>query len=296
MRDAAGQSLAVGFFDGVHRGHQAILAGAGRALTFRNHPLSVLAPGHAPRLIMSLDDRLAAIRACGVTDVVALDFTPELAALAPEAFAARHLGSPAGRPHVRCGANWTFGKGGAGDAAWLRARGYAVTTVPYERYDGAPISSSRIRAALAKGDVAAANAMLGRPFRVSGEPQKGKGLGTRLGFPTVNLRLPGLEIDLPHGVYEVSVGGARGLANYGVAPTMGESRWPSPVLEIHFPRLGAASVPVAPFAVEFLRFVRRERKFASLDELELQVSRDLSGLFPGGKLSSESGRKNGEMA
>ena len=276
MRDAAVQSLAVGFFDGVHRGHQAILAGADRALTFRSHPLATLTPERAPRLIMSLEDRLAAIRACGVKEVVALDFTPALAALSPAAFASQFLGPTAdgGLPHVRCGANWRFGKGGAGDADWLRAHGYAVTTVPYATWEGAPISSSRIRAALAAGDVAAADAMLGRPFRVQGVPQEGKGLGTRLGFPTVNLRLPGLEIVLPHGVYEVSVAGVRGIANYGVAPTMGDRRWPEPVLEIHFPGCDAASVPAAPFAVDFVRFVRRERTFASLDALRAQIAHD----------------------
>lgn len=274
MRDAAVQGLAVGFFDGVHRGHQAILAGADCALTFRNHPLTVLAPERAPRLIMSLDDRLAAIRACGVKDVVALDFTSELAALSPEAFAARYLGASAGRPHIRCGANWHFGKGGAGDAAWLRAHGYAVTTVPYATHDGAPISSSRIRAALAAGEVAAADAMLGRPFRVHGEPQKGKGLGTKLGFPTVNVRLMDLGIDLPRGVYEVAVAGVRGIANYGIAPTLGDRCWPIPMLEIHFLRCDAASVPTAPYAVDFVRFIRRERTFATLDELRAQIAHD----------------------
>ena len=280
MRDAAVQSLAVGFFDGVHRGHQAILAGADRALTFRNHPLTVLAPERAPRLIMSPNDRFAAIRACGVKEVVALDFTPELAALSPEAFAAQYLAAPTGLPHIRCGANWNFGKRGAGDADGLRARGYAVTTVPYATWDGAPISSSRIRAALAAGDVTAANAMLGHPFRVHGEPQKGKGLGTKLGFPTVNLRLTDLAIDLPRGVYEVAVGGVRGVANYGVAPTLGDRRWPEPTLEIHFLRCDAASVPAAPFAVDFVRFVRRERTFASLDELKRQIARDCAESAP----------------
>ena len=279
MRDAAVQSLAVGFFDGVHRGHQAILAGADRALTFRNHPLTVLAPERAPRLIMTPDDRLAAIRACGVKEVIALDFTPELAALPPEAFAAQYLVAPTGRPHIRCGANWNFGNCGAGDAEWLRARGYAVTTVPYATHDGFPISSSRIRAALTAGDVPAANAMLGHPFRVHGEPQKGKGLGTKLGFPTVNLRLAGLDIDLPRGVYEVTVAGVRGLANYGVAPTLGDRCWPTPVLEIHFPPCDAASVPAAPFAVDFVRFIRRERTFDSVAELARQIARDCQSLL-----------------
>lgn len=283
MRDSAVPSLAVGFFDGVHLGHQAILRGADRALTFRNHPLSVLAPARAPRLVMSLDDRLAAIRACGVREVVALDFTPELAALSPEAFVARHL-APKGaniRPQIRCGANWTFGAGGAGDAAWLRVQGFDVSVVPYAVWNGAPISSSRIRVTLADGDVAAARAMLGHPFCVTGEAVRGKGLGAQLGFPTVNVRLPEGMVELRRGVYEVEVAGVRGLANCGVAPTLGARRWPTPVLEIHFPGCDAASVPAAPFAVAFVRFIRDERRFASLDDLTRQIARDCASLRPG---------------
>lgn len=276
MRDSAGPSLAVGFFDGVHLGHQEILRGADRALTFRNHPLSVLAPARAPRLIMSLDDRLAAIRACGVREVVALDFTPELAALSPEDFVARHL-TPKGtdpRPTIRCGANWTFGAGGVGDAVRLREMGFDVSVVPYARWNGAPISSSRIRATLAEGDVAAAAAMLGHPFCVTGEVVRGKGLGAQLGFPTVNVRLPERRVALRRGVYEVVVAGVHGLANYGVAPTLGAQGWPTPVLEIHFPACEAASVPAAPFTVAFVRFIREERAFASLTDLTRQIARD----------------------
>ena len=275
MRDPAVQSVAVGFFDGVHLGHQAILRGATRALTFANHPLSVLAPEKAPRLMTSLDARIAAIRACGARDVVALEFTPELAATSPEDFAARHLVDADGRPmRIRCGANWNFGSGGAGDAEWLRARGFDVTVVPYAVYGGERVSSSRIRAALAAGEIADANAMLGRPLRVFGEPFPGKGVGRSLGFPTVNLRLLPPAPTVPLGVYEVRVGGIRGIANYGVAPTMGERQWHEPVLEIHFPGLDAAPAADAPVAVDFIRFIRPERRFASAEELREQIARD----------------------
>ncbi len=278
MRDSARQSLALGFFDGVHLGHQSILRGVDRALTFKNHPLSLLAPDRAPRLIMSLEDRLAAIRACGVREILALDFTSELAALAPDAFAARYLVSSTGRFQVRCGANAHFGKGGAGDADWLKAHGFSVTTVPYAVYAGEPISSSRIRRALAAGDVVAANAMLGHPFRLWGDVQRGKGMGRELGFPTVNLHLPQWVIELPRGVYEVSVAGVRGLANYGVAPTLGTRRWTAPVLEVHFPNRRADEIPTVPYAVDVLRFIRPERQFGSVEELRAQIVRDCQSL------------------
>ena len=162
MRSADFQSVAVGFFDGVHLGHQAILKGAEAALTFRNHPLAVLSPERAPRLLMDVEERLAAIRACGVGDVVALNFTPEFARLSPEEFLA--MAGITRKVKVRCGANWRFGRGGAADATWLRAHGYSVEVVPAVEYRGEAVSSTRIRAALERGEVEDAGAMLGRPF------------------------------------------------------------------------------------------------------------------------------------
>ena len=156
MRDAALESVAVGFFDGVHLGHQAILGRASRALTFGNHPLSVLAPERAPRLIMTPEEKVAAIRACGVGEVEVVDFTPELAALSPEEFAARHfVGLDGSRRSVVCGENWRFGAGGRGDADFLRRLGFDVEVVPYAVFDGERVSSSRIRRSLADGDIAA---------------------------------------------------------------------------------------------------------------------------------------------
>lgn len=267
--------LAVGFFDGVHLGHQAILRGATSALTFANHPLSVLAPEKAPPLVMSVEDRIAAIRACGVRDVTVLEFTRELAAMPPEAFVRERL--LAGRPDVTvvCGANWRFGAGGAGDADFLRAAGLAVEVVPYAVFDGRPVSSSRIRSALARGDLAAANAMLGRPFAVTGVTAKGKGLGTELGAPTVNL-VPSPVPVLPRGVYVVGMNGRKGVANWGLAPTLGGRSWREPVLEVHL--LGEG--PVADIAngeavrVGFFRYLRAERTFATLAELRAQIARD----------------------
>ena len=270
-------SLAVGFFDGVHLGHQAILKGAAAALTFRNHPLTVLAPEKAPRLIMSVEERVAAIRACGVRDVEVLDFTPELAEMSAEEFA-EFLNKRRGRrfPLVRCGANWRFGKGGAGDAAFLRERGFEVEVVPYAEYKGERVSSSRIRAALERGEIEDANAMLGRKFKVQGSRFKGKGLGGKIGYPTINLELSTLNLKLPLGVYEVEFAGLKGIANYGLAPTMGDKAWSSPVLEIHI--LHSASTPSTYTSnsteVEFVRFIRPERKFSSVEELRRQIESD----------------------
>ena len=264
-------TVAVGFFDGVHLGHRAILSGADVALTFRNHPLSVVAPERAPRLLMDFDARGAAIRACGADEVRAFDFTPEFARLEPDEFL-RIAGISPGTT-VRCGANWRFGRGGAGDAEYLRARGIDVVVAPYVFHGGERVSSTRIRAALERGEIEDANAMLGRPFSVRGVPFSGKGEGARLGCPTLNLRLDSLEIRLPRGAYAAEIGGSRAVVNWGVAPTFGERAWEKPVLEAHF----LASVPdllSSRLHVSFLRFIRPERKFESLDSLRAQIALD----------------------
>ena len=271
--------LAVGFFDGVHLGHRAILSGADVALTFRNHPLSVVAPERAPRLLMDFDARVAAIRACGADEVRAFDFTPEFARLEPDEFL-RIAGISPGTT-VRCGANWRFGRGGAGDAEYLRARGIDVVVAPYVFHGGERVSSTRIRAALERGEIEDANAMLGRPFSARGVPFSGKGEGSRLGCPTLNLRLDSLEIRLPRGAYAAEIGGSRAVVNWGVAPTFGERAWEKPVLEAHYLRLppdgadkshsGSADSGIT---VEFLRFLRPEMKFDSFDALKAQIARD----------------------
>ena len=271
-------SLAVGFFDGVHLGHQAILKGADAALTFRNHPLSVLAPERAPRLIMSAEERVAAIKACGVKHVEVLDFTPELAAMSAEEFVDFLVKRKGFRfSSLRCGANWRFGKGGAGDAEFLRSRGFAVEVVPYAEYKGEPVSSSRIRAALERGEIEDANAMLGRRYEVRGSRIRGKGLGKEIGYPTINLGLSNLNLKLPLGVYEVEAEGRKAIANYGLAPTMGDKAWERPILEIHL--LGEGSEDVRPetedvMTVLFVRYVRPEKKFDSIDDLKRQIAAD----------------------
>ena len=277
MRDAALQSLAVGFFDGVHLGHQAILKGADAALTFRNHPLTVLAPEKAPRLIMSVDERVAAIKACGVKDVTVLEFTPELVSMPAEEFVARYLSSSVSRlkSSVRCGANWRFGAGGTGDAAFLRSHGIEVTVVPYAEYKGETVSSSRIRRCLENGESEDANAMLGRRYEVRGMREEGKGLGRELGFPTVNFHLVDVRLNLLHGVYEVITEGLHGVANYGLAPTMGDQAWRQPVLEVHFPSAHPSSlIPHPSSLISFVRFIRLERKFDSIEDLRRQIAAD----------------------
>ena len=285
--------VAIGFFDGVHLGHRRILEDADIAVTFRNHPLTVLNAAKAPRLIMNCEDRVAAIRACGVREVVALDFTPGLASRSPEEFlSCLQLQLQTPTLLLRCGANWRFGKGGAGNPDWLREHGVAVEVIEAAEYEGRPISSTRIRECLLRGEIAAANAMMGRRFRVIGDREPGKGEGRKLGYPTVNLSLrssalSASSLQLPLGVYQVSVEGRRAIANYGCAPTFGDRAWKEPMLEVHFldkvevlcqGPLSTSTSNLNLIPVEFIKFIRPERKFASLVELQAQIAADIADL------------------
>ena len=268
--------LAVGFFDGVHVGHRRILAGATSALTFKNHPSSVLLPGETPPLLMSFGDRIASIRECGVSYVIALDFTRELADISPAEFARRLKGLAVSK--IRCGANWRFGRGGEGDAEFLREAGFDVEVVPFAMYKGDPVSSTRIRNAIAAGEIEDANAMLGSPWRVVGRVEPGKGFGRKIGWPTVNLHLEDFLPRLPFGVYEVESCGERAVANWGLAPTMGERAWKAPVLELHFKNAAPQSDDVL-MPVSFIRRLRPEIKFDSLDALRAQIAADCAAVF-----------------
>ena len=271
-------NLAVGFFDGVHLGHRRILARADAALTFRNHPTTVFAPERAPRLLMSPADRLAAVSAALRTPggpVRALDFTPALAAQEPSAFADWLRGEYPDLDTLLCGPNWTFGARGAGDADFLRARGFRVACEPFAEWAGEPVSSTRVRAALAAGDLPLATALLGRPWRMAGICVPGKGVGRTLGFPTLNLRPAEGLVRPPFGVYAVATRLGRGVANWGLAPTMGDRAWRDPVLEVHLLDAVAVAAPEGPFAADLLAFLRPERTFPSLADLQAQIARDV---------------------
>ena len=269
--------VAVGFFDGVHLGHQRILAGADAVLTFRNHPLSVLNPSCAPVLLMDADERIALLETAGTEkprEVHAVRFTRKFARMSPADFTAYLRREFPRLEKVHCGGNWRFGAEGAGTAKTLMDFGIPVKVSRYAKHGGCGISSTRIRAALSEGDVELANAMLGRRFSVRGKAVRGKGVGCRIGAPTVNLQVVS---PLRLGVYVVDTPYGRGVANYGVAPTMGEQAWTSPVLEVHL--LDGAGLTCGPMSgkidVEFVRFLRPERRFRSTAALCRQISADV---------------------
>ena len=282
-----GMKLAVGFFDGVHLGHQRILAGTDAVLTFRNHPLSVLDPAHAPALLMDADERISLLRTVGTgrpRTVHAVRFTRKFASMKPEDFVSYLRREFPHLERVHCGGNWRFGGNGAGTPRVLKDFGIPVKVSRFARLGDCVISSTRIRAALAEGDVESANAMLGRRFSVAGGSFHGKGVGRKLGAPTINFDM---KLPLRRGVYVVDTPYGRGVANYGIAPTMGENSWNTPVLEVHildgFEKNRVSTV--SSFSVEFVGFLRPERKFNCTDELIGQIAADVKAAraFQGGE-------------
>ena len=268
-------TLAVGFFDGVHLGHRRILAGADAVLTFRNHPLSVICPSAAPPLLMTAGERISMLKTAGARvprTVHAVRFTKKFASMPPEEFIFFLKREFPELEKVQCGGNWRFGAGGVGAPRMLKEAGIPVKVSRHITFDGCAISSTRIRAALAEGDVGLANAMLGRRFSVSGKVVSGKGVGCRIGAPTLNLKV---SSPLRLGVYAVDTPLGRGVANYGIAPTMGDSAWAEPVLEVHLLDTGDCGVPFCgTLKVEFAKFLRPERKFRSVDALGRQIAAD----------------------
>lgn len=284
-------ALTLGIFDGVHAGHRRIAARtaelateqglAALAVTFWPHPVSVLRPEEAPPLLSSLDERLALLARLGVLDgVVVQPFTPELAALTPEAYLDRLQRWCEPRVLVE-GPDFALGRDRAGTLAYLRAaggrRGFTVESVAVVE-DGERVSSSRIRALLRDGCVEDVVPLLGRPYALVGEVVEGDRRGRLLGFPTANLRVSASKALPANGVYAVRVRlpGERdathpAVANLGVRPTFGGE--PRRLLEVHLLNV-AMDLYGLELGVEWIARLREERRFDGIDALKAQIALD----------------------
>ncbi|MFZ9682940.1 MAG: riboflavin biosynthesis protein RibF [Cephaloticoccus sp.] len=282
--------LAVGMFDGLHRGHQAVIqaardgasreGGTAAVLTFWPHPSVLLRPANATRMIMDPAAKARVLAGLGVTAVITEAFTPEFAGLAAEEFVPRLKRALPGLAAIYVGENWRFGRGRLGDLNLLKAEGQchrvAVTGVARVRAGDEPISSTRIRGAIEAGDMGSANALLGYAHFATGRVVEGRGLGRKLGFPTLNLDWAP-ELEPRHGVYVVAVRGAKttraipGVANYGVRPTV-ESAGRAQ-LEVHL--LGECPFTTGDkLTVDLLHFLRAEQKFSGVEALRTQIAAD----------------------
>lgn len=283
--------LAAGFFDGVHLGHRAVLEGAiaharqlggqAWALTFDQHPLSVLAPGRQPPLLTPLSMRLELLAQTGIDGCLMLPFTRELADCPPRDFVRLLCGRQRAVVAIRCGENWRFGAGGAGDPALLaelgQRYGFAVVAVPPLHHGSEPISSTRIRRIIQAGDVAEAAIMLGRPYSVRETVVRGRGVGRTIGMATANLH-PAAEVLPSVGVYVVRtwVGNrpVDGVAGLGWRPTFADARPDAPVLEIHLLDF-EGDLYGATLDVAFIARLRDEIKFPDAAALMEQVRLDI---------------------
>ncbi len=288
-----GSVVAIGNFDGVHRGHQAVIGEARRiaagigaptaVLTFEPHPRSFFRPADKPFRLTPLRLKAHAIEALGVDLLFVVRFDAQFAAYPAERFVAEVIGKAGlGARHVVTGYDFVFGQGRSGNAVLLerlaREHGYAYTAVsPVAAENGEIYSSTQIRAYLQAGKPKEAARLLGRPWEIEGRVETGQQRGRTIGFPTANVRL--VDVLQPaHGVYAVRAGidqGADtqwydGVANFGSRPTVdGRNVW----LEIHlFDYSG--DLYGKHLRVAFVDFLRAEMKFPSFDDLKAQIVRD----------------------
>lgn len=285
----------IGNFDGVHLGHQALLRAvsseaklrglASAVVTFEPHPVELFGT-HPHARICTLRDKMRLFEACGIDLVFILPFTKRFAALSPEAFARDILAKGLSCRWVTVGSNFQFGSGNAGDIGLLTelglTYGFEAVATPLVYRDDMRVSSSRIRAAMAVGDLKTAEALLGRPYTVTSRVIHGAALGRTLGFPTLNQAMlpPGSKaVCALHGVFAVRVRGLTddesavfgGVASLGYKPTVAsDKRW---LLETFvFDYAGNAYGRIVQ--VELVEKLRDEKKFSGLVELKAAIDSD----------------------
>lgn len=279
-------SLTLGNFDGVHLGHRSVLSelvasaslrgGTSLAVTFDPHPLSVVAPERAPSLLSPLEEKLELLARSGIDVVLVVDFTRAVAAEEATTFLS-WVGVGRGT-HLVLGYDFQMGRDRSCDLTALSEigaeLGYGLDIVAPVEHEGLPISSSRIREALAEGNAEDAGAMLGRPYRIGGNVVEGRGLGRELGSPTANLATPTEKLLPADGVYFVSVDGAvegAGVLYVGSRPTFGGSKRAAEVFLLDFD----GDLYGAKLRVSLLRRLRGDMRFEDRGALKNQIRMDI---------------------
>ncbi|MBQ9967724.1 MAG: riboflavin biosynthesis protein RibF [Oscillospiraceae bacterium] len=273
--------IALGFFDGVHLGHAALLQKARQeadrlgcraaALTFEDHPDKVIFGRKTP-LINTLQEREQLMRErFGMDDVIVLPFDKDMMQMSWQAFAAM-LETRFDAVSVVCGHDFTFGYRGEGNAARLKALlGDRCHVIEPVELDGETVSSTRIRELVQTGDISRANKMLGRSHFLTGTVIHGKHLGRKIGIPTANLLLPQGVVVPRFGVYASVVDGCPAVTNIGVRPTLDDGE--APTIESRL--LGFdGDLYGKTIRVELLHYLRPERKFSCVEELKKQIMED----------------------
>ena len=268
------RSVAIGTFDGVHVGHRNVIEGADTVLTFEPHPLEVIHPEAAPKLIMPFEMKRDVIDGLGVKELVVVPFDREFSKVTAEGFIEKVLLERIGAKQVSIGENFRFGAKAKGDAEMLKARGEFDTRVaPLVEVDGETVSSTRIRALVAAGDMDAAMRCLGAPFMLQGEVVAGDQRGRELGFPTANIVPDDKLVPPGHGVYAAFADEHPAAVNVGIRPTFetGRGLLVEAYLIDHDEDLYGQQLRVA-----FVKRLRGERRFPSAEELIAQMHEDVA--------------------
>jgi riboflavin kinase / FMN adenylyltransferase len=266
--------VAIGTFDGVHVGHQAVIDGADTVLTFDPHPLQVLHAEAAPKLIMPFKVKRDVIDGLGVEEMVVIPFDREFSKLTAEQFIEEILIGKLGATKVSVGENFRFGAKAKGDPQMLAGRDeFETRVVPLVEVDGETVSSSRIRALVAAGDVEQAMACLGAPFMLEGQVVSGDRVGRELGFPTANV-VPDDSLVIPgHGVYAAFANGHPAAVNVGVRPTFETGR--GLLVEAYLLDFDG-DLYGQNLRVAFVKRLRGEKRFPGREELIAAMNRDVA--------------------
>lgn len=279
----------IGAFDGIHRGHQAVLKQLieqgkkmdlpSAVILFEPLPREFFAPNNAPARLMSFKEKFRALRDLGIDRVLRIDFDEKFREMGASEFAHKIFVAGLGAKYIVVGDDLRFGRDRSGDFDLLKSigkqHGFEVVDTATLEFEGERVSSTRIRQTLAEGDFKAAERMLGRPYSISGRVIVGQRLGRTLGFPTANVELHRLRSPL-HGVYAVTVGGIAGqpleaVANVGVRPTVGDLT--EAILEVHILDF-KENIYRKNIEVFFHKKLRNEIKFDGLDALTAQIQND----------------------
>jgi riboflavin kinase / FMN adenylyltransferase len=282
--------LAIGVFDGVHLGHQAVISTSARhahsaegtpvVVTFDPHPVKVLRPESAPHLLTATQHKIALIRRLGVGHLLLVKFDKKFAGTSPEDFVAQLVRSANPLREICVGHEWSFGKNRAGNVELLRNLGakhdFDVVGIPPVNANGTVVSSTAIRAAVESGDFDRAARMLGRDYTILGTVKEGSKLGRQLGFPTANLSAHSEQFP-PNGVYlvEAWIDGVlhHGLVNIGFRPTIAADR-PERLIEVHLLDF-RRDIYGEDIEVRFVQFLRAEKKFDTVEVLAEQIAKDV---------------------
>jgi riboflavin kinase/FMN adenylyltransferase len=266
--------VAIGVFDGVHKGHQAVINDADTVLSFDPHPLTIIHPEAAPKLIMPPDVKRDVIDGLGVDELVVIPFDKDFSRIPAEGFIDQVLVERLGAKQVSVGENFRFGAKAKGTPEMLASREeFETRVVPLVEVDGETVSSSRVRALVAAGEVDAAMRCLGAPFMLEGRVVEGDKRGRELGFPTANV-VPDDRLVVPgHGVYAAFANGHPAAVNVGIRPTFetGRGLLVESYLIDHEEDLYGKNLRVA-----FVSRLRGERRFPSAGGLIAQMHRDVA--------------------